>query len=191
MLSGYSIQNTRYVLVALEAYEQRIQMGAARGAAEATASEVYKSLSGRSATSSTVRRWRRVVDSYGGLKKVPENAFGARRSCPHVPRPSRDLLRQIVKVVSRIGREVAEKADSRAVGELAVASQLLGEVFANGRHSPAERHLVTIKALATRLAGTPVHSLHRFTSAPEMEEALRAVLVRLKGIPAMGAETTI
>ena len=187
-LDGFAVQNTRNVFVALDAYEQKMKTGGTRGEAVAVAATVYESVSGKRTTSRTVRRWLGVAKSYGGAAKTPSNAFGARKSCPHVVRPARDLVRQIKAAAARIGSQLPGNDDSRAVAELAVASQLLGDVLAAARHNTAARHLVAIKALASRLANIPVYHLHRFTSASEMEDALRAILARLRGITATGAK---
>jgi hypothetical protein len=191
-IDSYAIQNTRYVMAALLAYEQRLRTGGTKGEAEKAAATSYESIAGKRVTGRTVSRWLRVVRSYGGAAKTPASAFGALKSVPHVPRPSRDLLCQIKSTVAKLSRGIdgPGKADSRPVAEMAVASQLLGDLLAETRNNPRERHLLTINALANRLANTPIHHLHRYTGAPELEEALRCILARLQAIPAPSPKGT-
>jgi len=182
-IDGYAIANTKRVLCALRAYELKAAATQIKADAERAAIDCYAALSRGRVCARSVRRWLAVVKSYGGIENVPENAFGARKSCPHVVRPIRDRLREIEAEAARLKRELNKKnsIDAQAAMELALVDRDV-DSLASSIYGALRYRVASIRRNARRLGGLPVHRLHRFAAESELGSLLTGILSRLKAV---------
>jgi hypothetical protein len=188
-IDGYSISNTKHVLHALRAYELKVAKSS-KGDAEKAAIEGYANVSGRRVTGRAVRLWLAVVKSYGGIGNVPENAFGARKSCPHVARPIRDLLRQIEVEADRIKKEPGKEnfVNPQIAVEVALVDRDMEALAARVQNDPLRYRVASIRRMARRMRNMPPHRLHQFMAEPELFATLTGLLSRMKGVALKRAE---
>jgi hypothetical protein len=179
-IDGYVVQNTKHVLCALRAYELKAS-GSNDAVATQAAIDCYAALSQRRVVGRSVRRWLAVVKSYGGTEKTPENAFGALKSCPHVARPIRDRLRQIVAEIERLSRDLntGNLIDPQIAMELALIDRDMDSCAASV-YGPIRYRLAAIRRNARRVAGLSAQRLHQFAAEPDLGSSLAGILARLK-----------
>jgi hypothetical protein len=192
MLDGYAISNTKHVLCALQAYELKAAATSIKADAEQAAIDCYATLSQRRVCGRTVRNWLATVKSYGGIESVPENAFGARKSCPHVARPIRKRFKEIEAEAMRLKRALDKENsfDPQTAMELALIDRDLDSCAANV-YGPLRYRLDSIRQLARRLGSFAVHQPCVLAADSELGSSLIGILSRLKALPHGRAERVI
>jgi hypothetical protein len=183
-IDGYAIRNTKDVICALSAY-QRVALKGTKAEARKAAIDRYESLSGVRVGARTVCNWLEVVKSYDALNKVPENAFGARKATPHIARPFRDKVRQIIKEAHRIERFAQDcdgGASSPDAEEAAAIARLLEGTVSRANDDYFKAPMISVRGLAEHLGRTSIHHVFRYLAEADLDGALTDVLLRLRAL---------
>jgi hypothetical protein len=184
-LDGYAIRNTRDVVAALNQH-RRILLKGSEADARLAAIEYYESVAGVRVTERTLHRWMEAVQSYGGLEKVPGNAFGALKSAPHVVRPFRDKVREIIKEAQRIKRWAQDRdshgASSPDAEEASAIARSLEAIISRTHDDGFKAPMISVCALAENLERTSVHHIFRFLAEVDLDRALTDALLRLRAL---------